>query len=79
VDATGTVVTVVAVVGIAAGEAEAEAEAEVVDAISRVLPKPFLTAENLSGRRALCLRCKPSRWARKRFVPPCGFHLIPRH
>ena len=40
-DATGTVVTVVAGVEIAAGEAEAEAEVEVADAISRVLPKPF--------------------------------------
>jgi hypothetical protein len=45
VDVTG---TVVAVVEIAAGEAEAAAGA---DAISPVLPRPFLTAENLSFRR----------------------------
>src|SRR5882762_8023130 len=68
VDVTG---TVVAVVEIAAGGAEAEAAA---DAISRVLSQALLTAENLSRRKALCPQCKPSSRARKRSVPPFGFH-----
>jgi hypothetical protein len=52
VDVTG---IVVAVVEIAAGEAEAEAA--VADAISRVFPRPSLTAENFvvsAGASANC-------------------------